>query len=469
MQVQFIQLAQWMSGVAASIIAGTSILVPNFSIQTADDAAEQPKKKEQRIVRRIETNGKINEDIDELLRKYNIDVKDSAGIQTFSFSDDSSSAEIIIIDQDMLDGSAMQFHMADSVMRFHTFVSDSLVHFHMPRFDTAMGNRTFQFKRFDKEFSKKWRPQMDSMMKNQKFIFKNFDGMMDSTLRNFKFDFKMIDSSMKHFKFDYKMMDSELKNLDSELENLDSELEKMEIEIEGLNEEIRVTAPDGAKLEKNVIITTAPNHHGVAIVNGTGVKRDGKTRVFMMKNGCGNSLKTCEKRVIIDGNPPMPPDAPLPPNGVMPVVPPFPSVAVAPFPHMTKNARVVIIKKKGSKKEKTEQHAQEQIAAKTEEEPIDRGRYIPGDYTEANPWNLNLSPNPTNGVLNISCEMPSKEIPVTLGVYDLQGNQVFLKEGISPMEFQNMPLDLTGNPTGTYLIQIAQGDRTFTSKFEISK
>ncbi len=189
---------------------------------------------------------------------------------------------------------------------------------------------------------------------------------------------------------------------------------------------------------------------------------------MVMNNHCDDSLKICKKRIIINGDMPMPPHAPVPPMpsfGAVPNVPALPRIA--PLPRMAKNTKVVIITKKGGSKKEAKEEPQ--IAAAREETPIDRGRYIPGDYTEANPWNLNLSPNPTNGILNISCEMPLKDIPVNLGIYDLQGNNVFLKEGIAPVEFQNMQLDLSGNPTGTYLIQISQGERAFTRKFEIHK
>jgi hypothetical protein len=468
MQVQFIQLAQWMSGLAASIIAGSSILMPNITFQTSDDAAQQPKKKQQRIVRRIETNGKLGEDLDELLKKHNVQVDDSAGIQTFSFSDDSSGTEIIIIDQDKLQGNAMTYFMADSLVKFRTFVGDSLVRMYYPRFDSLIGDRNVYFKRFDKEFRKLWRPHPDSLRKDWKFNFKRFEGNLDSAMRNFKFDFKM-DSAVNFYKFDFKELDSEMKNLDREMKNLDREMKNLDSELENLeieiDEDVKIIAPNGEKHSENVIIRTLPNRKRVEIVHGAPNGKDGKTRVFMLRSNCGDSLKMCRERIILHGNMPVPPDAPLPPAiGVLPE----PHIAIAPFP-ATSDAKVVIIKKKGVKKEKKEKEKTPDKMLATEEEPIDRGRYIPQDYTEANPWNVTISPNPSNGVMNLSCNLPSNDVPVTLGVYDLQGNRVFLKEGISPVEFQNMPLDLSGAATGTYLVQISQGDRAFTTKFEIQK
>ncbi|HYF03264.1 MAG TPA: hypothetical protein VEC36_07800, partial [Patescibacteria group bacterium] len=69
MQIQFLNVAQWMAGFAASMIAGTNVLVPSFDMQTANDAP-QAQKKRRTVVRHIETDGKINEDIDALLKKY---------------------------------------------------------------------------------------------------------------------------------------------------------------------------------------------------------------------------------------------------------------------------------------------------------------------------------------------------------------------------------------------------------------
>ena len=74
---------------------------------------------------------------------------------------------------------------------------------------------------------------------------------------------------------------------------------------------------------------------------------------------------------------------------------------------------------------------------------------------DANAWEVAVYPNPTSTTLNVRFIMP-KEDEVSIGLYDMQGKQVLLKNlGNKSFGSHQEMLDLTDIPNGTYVCRIS--------------
>ncbi|MBU3659610.1 MAG: T9SS type A sorting domain-containing protein [Flavobacteriales bacterium] len=81
----------------------------------------------------------------------------------------------------------------------------------------------------------------------------------------------------------------------------------------------------------------------------------------------------------------------------------------------------------------------------------------------ANAWNLNVCPNPTNSILNINFNLPKAD-EVLIGLYDIDGKPILEKDFGNKVagEYQEI-LDLTNIPNGTYICRIS-GTRNIITK-----
>jgi hypothetical protein len=104
----------------------------------------------------------------------------------------------------------------------------------------------------------------------------------------------------------------------------------------------------------------------------------------------------------------------------------------------------------------------------------------PGSETEnnkealpapANDYNfISVYPNPTDGLLNLEISM-EKEQPADADLYDLSGRHVsklFIKKLLEPGR-NSLRVDISGQPSGTYLLSIAAGNKRATEKVVIGK
>ena len=74
---------------------------------------------------------------------------------------------------------------------------------------------------------------------------------------------------------------------------------------------------------------------------------------------------------------------------------------------------------------------------------------------DANAWEVAVYPNPTSTTLNVRFIMP-KEDEVSIGLYDMQGKQVLLKNlGNKSFGSHQEMLDLTDISNGTYVCRIS--------------
>jgi flagellar hook assembly protein FlgD len=70
--------------------------------------------------------------------------------------------------------------------------------------------------------------------------------------------------------------------------------------------------------------------------------------------------------------------------------------------------------------------------------------------------NLKFSPNPSNGKFNLSFSVKEKK-KVTINIYNIKGNLVY-SETLKDFEgAYNKEIDISGEESGTYFIQIIQG------------
>jgi len=76
-----------------------------------------------------------------------------------------------------------------------------------------------------------------------------------------------------------------------------------------------------------------------------------------------------------------------------------------------------------------------------------------------------LFPNPVRTLLNINYQNELKS-KVTLGIYDLKGNRIMIKEFISPVEEKNnINVDVSYFISGIYIYQLSSKQNTVTGKF----
>ena len=101
--------------------------------------------------------------------------------------------------------------------------------------------------------------------------------------------------------------------------------------------------------------------------------------------------------------------------------------------------------------------------------PYDRTYYYYEEVTsinelEANPLNLQIAPNPSDGMLNISFDQIVNG--ASIYVYNLQG-QLLLREKITGQVNQKR-LNLEQLSVGTYILQLNAGDQTSVRKIQIA-
>jgi YD repeat-containing protein len=86
-------------------------------------------------------------------------------------------------------------------------------------------------------------------------------------------------------------------------------------------------------------------------------------------------------------------------------------------------------------------------SAVEEEEPAARSEVLSG-------MEIKIYPNPTQGLLHIEIENLPPDVTARIALYQLSGKLVTLKQGVT----QSTEIDITGQPPGTYLLQIVAGE-----------
>ncbi|MCO4820323.1 MAG: T9SS type A sorting domain-containing protein, partial [Bacteroidetes bacterium] len=75
---------------------------------------------------------------------------------------------------------------------------------------------------------------------------------------------------------------------------------------------------------------------------------------------------------------------------------------------------------------------------------------------------MKVYPNPSNGIFNVSFDLPSQE-DVTVAVYDMMGNQVAnIIEG--QLQKGTYTVDMTGKAAGMYFVRMTAHNQVFNQK-----
>ncbi len=80
--------------------------------------------------------------------------------------------------------------------------------------------------------------------------------------------------------------------------------------------------------------------------------------------------------------------------------------------------------------------------------------------------NLKFSPNPNDGHFNLSFELP-ETTPAKIAVYSMEGRKVYSKKIRQPEGTFSEDIDISKSGSGTYFLQITQGDKAQTKKIVI--
>ncbi len=86
---------------------------------------------------------------------------------------------------------------------------------------------------------------------------------------------------------------------------------------------------------------------------------------------------------------------------------------------------------------------------------------------ESNLINLDLRPNPTSGMVNISFD-PVNAGPFTLRITDITGRAVYTRN-IFASGTQHLQVDLSGNPRGIYMLEIGKDNVTVKRKIIVAR
>ena len=92
-----------------------------------------------------------------------------------------------------------------------------------------------------------------------------------------------------------------------------------------------------------------------------------------------------------------------------------------------------------------------------------KGVILETDTNEAKKYSVELSPNPSKGMVKINLKNHSNQIP-KIYVYDLAGNQISFKQNVTN---QSIDLELLDFKSGVHLIVLNYGDHLFTSKISM--
>jgi hypothetical protein len=76
---------------------------------------------------------------------------------------------------------------------------------------------------------------------------------------------------------------------------------------------------------------------------------------------------------------------------------------------------------------------------------------------------FNIYPNPFNDYINIELSQ-NIEVPVFIELFDINGNKIFQKNIISPLNKQIKISLLSNMAQGTYLLNISYNDKTYSAK-----
>lgn len=79
---------------------------------------------------------------------------------------------------------------------------------------------------------------------------------------------------------------------------------------------------------------------------------------------------------------------------------------------------------------------------------------------------LVFSPNPNDGHFNLSFEL-TESTPAKIAVYSMEGRKVFSKKIKQPEGIISEDIDISQSGSGTYFLQITQGDKAQTKKVVI--
>lgn len=75
---------------------------------------------------------------------------------------------------------------------------------------------------------------------------------------------------------------------------------------------------------------------------------------------------------------------------------------------------------------------------------------------------VSIYPNPTNGLINVSLNLNSKENTV-INVYNTIGQNVYSVSVENPV-YRTVSIDLTGNHSGLYFVEVKNGEKSFTKR-----
>lgn len=82
--------------------------------------------------------------------------------------------------------------------------------------------------------------------------------------------------------------------------------------------------------------------------------------------------------------------------------------------------------------------------------------------SNANAWEVDIFPNPTSAILNVSFNLPQSD-EISIGLYDLQGKLILAKNlGKKETGSYQEVIDLTNVPKGTYVCRISGQQNTIT-------
>ena len=75
---------------------------------------------------------------------------------------------------------------------------------------------------------------------------------------------------------------------------------------------------------------------------------------------------------------------------------------------------------------------------------------------------MNIYPNPSNGIFNVSIDLPSQE-EVTVAIYDMMGNQV-VDVVTGQLQTGSYTVDMTGKAAGMYFVRMTAHNQVFNQK-----
>jgi hypothetical protein len=81
---------------------------------------------------------------------------------------------------------------------------------------------------------------------------------------------------------------------------------------------------------------------------------------------------------------------------------------------------------------------------------------------------ISFFPNPSDGLLNLSFAT-ADQAPVHIHVYDVNGQIVYMEELNEFSGTYTNQIDISKQPSGTYFLQIVQGQKSYSKKITKGK